>query len=429
MATPRTAVHAPEGVSMDTFEELESNVRYYCRRWPAVFSTAHGSTITDENGVSYLDFFAGAGALSYGHNNPIFVEVAIDHLRAGKVLHSLDTFTVEKRRFLEALQRHILIPRQLDMVVQTVGPTGATAVEAALQLAQRITGNRGVVGFAGGYHGMTYRTASISASLAGRETSAHLKDFVALPYVENVSDQDLELLSRTLRGDVNGQRIGALIIEPTQGEGGARPFDPAYLRAIREQCRELGVLVIADEVQAGVGRTGPFFSFEGTGLDPDIVCLSKSISGLGLPMAINLVRRELDTWAPGEFSGTFRGNNLAFATSAAMLETYWADCNLEKGTESRGHIVRSTLEELAREFGRGTFKVRGNGLLQGLDVADTELATNISKAAFERHLIVETCGAGDTTVKMLPPIVIDDDELTDGLARLGDSVAQAISLR
>jgi diaminobutyrate-2-oxoglutarate transaminase len=414
---------------MDTFEELESNVRYYCRRWPAVFSTAHGSTITDENGVSYLDFFAGAGALSYGHNNPIFVEVAIDHLRAGKVLHSLDTFTVEKRRFLEALQRHILIPRQLDMVVQTVGPTGATAVEAALQLAQRITGNRGVVGFAGGYHGMTYRTASISASLAGRETSAHLKDFVALPYVENVSDQDLELLSRTLRGDVNGQRIGALIIEPTQGEGGARPFDPAYLRAIREQCRELGVLVIADEVQAGVGRTGPFFSFEGTGLDPDIVCLSKSISGLGLPMAINLVRRELDTWAPGEFSGTFRGNNLAFATSAAMLETYWADCNLEKGTESRGHIVRSTLEELAREFGRGTFKVRGNGLLQGLDVADTELATNISKAAFERHLIVETCGAGDTTVKMLPPIVIDDDELTDGLARLGDSVAQAISLR
>lgn len=414
---------------MDTFEELESNVRYYCRRWPAVFSTAHGSTITDEHGVSYLDFFAGAGALSYGHNNPVFVEVAIDHLRAGKVLHSLDTFTVEKRRFLEALQRHILIPRQLDMVVQTVGPTGATAVEAALQLAQRITGNRGVVGFAGGYHGMTYRAASISASLAGRETSAHLKDFVALPYVENVSDDDLELLARTLRSDVNGQRIGALIIEATQGEGGARPFDPAYLRAIREQCRERGVLVIADEVQAGVGRTGPFFSFEGTGLDPDIVCLSKSISGLGLPMAINLVRRELDTWAPGEFSGTFRGNNLAFATSAAMLETYWADCNLEKGTESRGHIVRSTLEELSREFGRGTFKVRGNGLLQGLDVGDAELATDISKAAFERHLIVETCGAGDTTVKMLPPIVIDEDELTDGLARLGDSVAQATSRR
>lgn len=414
---------------MDAFAELESNVRYYCRRWPAVFSTSKGSTITDEHGVEYLDFFAGAGALSYGHNNPIFVEVAIEHLRAGKVLHSLDTFTVEKRRFLEAMQRHVLIPRQLDMVIQTVGPTGATAVEAALQLAQRITGRRGVVGFAGGYHGMTYRAASVSASLAGRETSAHLGDFVALPYVENVGDEDVELLARTLRSDVNGQRIGAVIIEPTQGEGGARPFDPAYLRALREQCRELDIIVIADEVQAGVGRTGPFFSFEGTGLDPDIVCLSKSISGLGLPMALNLVRRDLDTWSPGEFSGTFRGNNLAFATSAAMLESYWTDSNLEKGTEQRGHLVHEALGELATQYGNGTFKVRGNGLLQGIDVGDTELASNISKAAFERHLIVETCGAGDTTVKMLPPIVIEEDELLDGLARLNDAFAQATSLR
>jgi diaminobutyrate-2-oxoglutarate transaminase len=310
-----------------------------------------------------------------------------------------------------------------------VGPTGATAVEAALQLAQRITGNRGVVGFAGGYHGMTYRAASISASLAGRETSAHLRDFVALPYVENVSDDDLELLERTLRGEVDGQRIGAVIIEPTQGEGGARPFDPAYLRALREQCRELGVLVIADEVQAGVGRTGPFFSFEDSGLDPDIVCISKSISGLGLPMALNLVRRELDAWTPGEFSGTFRGNNLAFATSAAMLETYWSDSSLEKGTERRGEMIHSTLENLADQFGKGSFTVRGNGLLRGLDVGDTDLATNISKAAFERHLIVETCGAGDTTVKMLPPLVIEEDELSEGLNRLSDAVALATSLR
>ena len=195
---------------------------------------------------------------------------------------------------------------------------------------------------------MTYRAASISASMAGRETSAHLKDFVALPYVANVTDADLELLARTLRGDVDGQKIGAVIIEPTQGEGGARPFDPAYLRAIREQCSELGILVIADEVQAGVGRPGPFFSFEGSALDPDIVCLSKSISGLGLPMAMNLVRRELDTWAPGEFSGTFRGNNLAFATSATMLETYWSDAELEKATEQKGLVVRNSLQHMAK---------------------------------------------------------------------------------
>jgi diaminobutyrate-2-oxoglutarate transaminase len=414
---------------VNSFDELESNVRYYCRRWPAVFSSAQGSVITDEDGVEYLDFFAGAGALSYGHNNPLFVEVAIEHLRSGRLLHSLDTFTPEKRTFLDTIQRTILAPRQLDMVVQTVGPTGATAVEAALQLAQRLTGHRAVLGFEGGYHGMSYRAASISASMAGRETSAHLKDFVALPFVQHVGDADIELLEATLRTPVNGQPIGVVIIEPTQGEGGARAFDPAYLSAIRRITRELGILVIADEIQAGVGRTGPFFSFEGSQLDPDVICVSKSISGLGLPMAINLVRRSLDTWNPGEFTGTFRGNNLAFATSATMLENYWSDSTLEKNTEQFGHTVRTALESIADSFGAGGFSVRGNGLLCGLAVGDTELASAISRNAFERRLIVETCGPGDTIVKLLAPLVIEPEQLDEGLTRLALAVEEACSVR
>ena len=412
---------------VNPFEELESNVRYYCRQWPAVFSTAHGATITTEDGTEYVDFFAGAGALSYGHNNPLLVEVALEHLRQGKILHSLDTKTVEKRRFLEAMERYVLAPRHMNMVIQTVGPTGATAVEAALQLAQRVTGHRGVVGFSGSYHGMTYRTASISASMAPRALVAHVKEFVALPYVAQVTEDDLTLLDAALETTFDGQRVCAVIIEATQGEGGARPFDPLYLRAVRERCSERGVLLIADEVQAGVGRTGSFFSFEGSGLDPDIICLSKSISGLGLPMALNLVRRELDEWTPGEFSGTFRGNNLAFATSATMLETYWADAELEKSTEQRGALVRTSLEAIAEEYGDGTFHVRGNGLLYGLDVANTGLAASIAAAAFARQLIVETCGAGDTTVKLLPPIVIDDEVLVEGLTRLRDAVASVLS--
>jgi diaminobutyrate-2-oxoglutarate transaminase len=265
--------------------------------------------------------------------------------------------------------------------------------------------------------------------MAGRATSAHLKDFVALPFVANVTERDLDLLDATLRSPIDGQRVGAVIIEPTQGEGGARPFDPAYLRAIREITSELGIVVIADEVQAGVGRTGPFFSFEGSALDPDIVCVSKSISGLGLPMALNLIRRGLDTWAPGEFSGTFRGNNLAFATSAVMLETYWRDSNLEKGTEQRGLSVRAALEDMSSQFGRGSYVVRGNGLLCGLDVGDTQLAADIAEAAFARRLIVETCGAGDTTVKLLPALIIDEEQLAEGLARLGDAVAQVSAAR
>ena len=235
---------------MDTFEQFESNVRYYCRRWPVVFATSHGSTIFDEDSKAYLDFFAGAGVLSYGHNNPELVEVALSHLRSGKLLHSLDTFTVEKREFLSTFEELILKPRNMDMVVQTVGPTGATAVEAALQLAQRLTGKRAVLGFAGGYHGMSYRAASVSDSMAGRETVAHIGDFVALPFVRQMTNDDLDLLDRTLRAGVDGQKFGAILIEATQGEGGARAFDPAYLAALRSKATELGIMVIADEVQA-----------------------------------------------------------------------------------------------------------------------------------------------------------------------------------
>jgi diaminobutyrate-2-oxoglutarate transaminase len=392
-----------------------------------VFATASGSTITDEHGVEYLDFFAGAGALSYGHNNPVLVEVAVDHLRQGKLLHSLDTFTEDKRRFLSAIHDLILEPRQLDMVVQTVGPTGATAVEAALTLAQRITGKRAVVGFAGGYHGMSYRAASVSASMAGRETVAHLGAFVALPFVEHLTEGDLDLLDQALTSTIDGERVGAIIIEPTQGEGGARPFDPAYLSALRQIATAHDVIVIADEVQAGVGRTGPFFSFEGSNLDPDIICVSKSISGLGLPMAINLVRRSLDTWSPGEFTGTFRGNNLAFATSATMLETYWTTADQEKATEERGILVRNHLSAISEEFSGGEWQVRGNGMLSGLQVSSGDLADAICDAAFADRLIVETCGAGGKTIKILAPIVTSMEQLAGGLTRLRGAVASTLS--
>ncbi len=408
------------------FDQLESNVRYYCRRWPTVFTSARGPLITDEHGTDYLDFFAGAGVLNYGHNNPLFVDLAIEHLRSGKLLHSLDTFTEQKRDFLNAVHAHLLAPRQLDMVVQTVGPTGAMAVEAALQLAYRVTGKHGVVGFAGGYHGMSLAAASVSESMAPRPSVSHVGNFVALPFVEHLTDHDLTLLEETLRGTINGEGVGAIVIEPTQGEGGCRPFDPAYLAAVRTLATHYDVLVIADEIQAGVGRTGPFFSHEGTGLDPDIITVSKSISGLGLPMAINLVRTSLDAWRPGEFSGTFRGNNLAFATSAAMLTTYWQDDAFQKNTERQGAIVRDALTSLVEEFGPGRFKVQANGMLAGLNTFDTPIAEAISQAAFARQLIVEVCGRGDTIVKLLPTLIMTDDQLHDGLGRLHAAVADVM---
>lgn len=403
-----------DGVS--PFEELESNVRYYCRRWPTVFSSASGSRLVSETGRRYLDFFSGAGALSYGHNNPVLVDAAVDHLRSGRLLHSLDTYTPEKAALLRTIDGLVLGPRDLDMVVQFVGPTGATAVEAALRLAERITGGRRVIGFEGGFHGMTAGAAAVSASLAERDH----RDHVFLPFPEGCGEAELARLDAALSS--GGDPPGALIIEAVQGEGGARPFDPAYLGEVGRRCHAAGVVVIADEVQAGVGRTGPFFSFEGSGLDPDIICLSKSLSGLGLPMAVNLLRRDLDRWSPGEFTGTFRGNNLAFVTSAALLSTYWADRGLEQETRRRGAAIGDRLRDLADRRGIPPFSISGAGFLWGLSFEDPAAAGAVIAAAFRSGLIVEACGAGDRTVKLLPPLVIGDDELDEGLELLAQAV-------
>jgi diaminobutyrate-2-oxoglutarate transaminase len=420
----RRALDSSDGTGEATsvFEDLESNVRYYCRRWPAVFAKASGASIIDETGRTYIDFFSGAGALSYGHNSPFLLEVAIEHLRTGRLVHSLDTYTPEKRAFLEAFRDRILVPRGLDMVVQFVGPTGATAVEAALLLAEQVTGRRSKVAYEGSYHGMTAAAGSISESLGERDH----RGCVFLPFVEHCDDAAISRLESALATPIDGQLPGVLVIEPLQADGGARPFARDYLREVRRLCTNHGVVVVADEVQAGNGRTGPFFSFEGSELDPDIICLSKSLSGLGLPIALNLVRRDLDKWMPGQFTGTFRGNNLAFACAAAVIDRYWRDDALEATTARHGEFIRHALRSLAAEDRIAPFTVHGKGLIWGLHFGDCTIADAVATAAFQVGLIIETCGAGDT-VKLLPPLTIDDAELSRGLDRLAEAIRLTVA--
>jgi len=403
------------------FDELESNVRYYCRQWPAMFAYASGATLVDDTGSEFIDFFSGAGALSYGHNNPRLVEVAIEHLSSNRIAHCLDTHTPEKGALLESLRECVLEPRGLDMVVQFVGPTGATAVEAALKLAAKVTGRHATVAYEGGYHGMSAGAASVSGALNQHTVDSVDHPCVFLPFVDRYSETATSRLDVALQTPINGRLPGALIIEATQGEGGARSFDTDYLSEVRKLCTRHGVIIIADEVQAGVGRTGPFFSFEGSALDPDIVCLSKSLSGLGLPLAVNLIRRNLDQWAPGEFTGTFRGNNMAFSTANAMLQLYWRDEILTLSTLKREQELRGFLRELADNDCDIPFTVRGRGLLMGMDFDNTIVSAAISDAAFRVGLVVETCGPRQATVKLLPPLLIADGEFAEGLDRLGQA--------
>ncbi|MBF6361892.1 diaminobutyrate--2-oxoglutarate transaminase [Nocardia farcinica] len=405
------------------FDQLESNVRGYCRSWPAVFDTARGCVLRDEQGREYLDFFAGAGALNYGHNNPVLKRALLDYLARDGITHGLDMSTVAKRGLLEALRDLVLTPRGLDYKVQFPGPTGANAVEAALKLARKVTGRHAVLNFTNAFHGMSLGALSVTGNAAKRAgAGVPLPHATPMPYDGYLGDGDgLAWMARMLDDPSSGlDRPAAVIVETVQGEGGVNVAGAAWLRALAELCRTRGILLIVDDVQMGCGRTGPFFSFEAAGITPDIVTLSKSISGYGLPLALVLFRPELDQWAPGEHNGTFRGNNHAFVTARVALEHYWSDDALERGTAVKAATTRAALERIAAAVpGLG---VRGRGLVQGLVFADASRAAKVCRAAFDRGLLVETSGSMDEVVKLIPPLTVAEDELAHGLELLGAAV-------
>ncbi|MCC3311573.1 diaminobutyrate--2-oxoglutarate transaminase [Nocardia africana] len=398
------------------FETLESDVRGYCRVWPTVFDTARGAWLRDEQGREYLDFFAGAGALNYGHNNPILKAALLDYLSRDGLIHGLDMSTVAKRDLLEAMRDLILVPRGLDYKIQFPGPTGANAVEAALKLARKITGRATVVNFTNAFHGMTLGALAVTGNAAKRAgAGVPLPHVHPMPYDGYLGGVDeLAWIERMLDDTSSGvDKPAAVIVETVQGEGGVNIAGAAWLRRLAELVAARGILLIVDDVQMGCGRTGPFFSFETAGITPDIVTLSKSIGGYGLPMALVLMKRELDQWAPGEHNGTFRGNNPAFVTARVALEEYWRDDRLELATLARGERVRAGLARVADAV--GGLSTRGRGLVHGLVFDDASEAGKVSRVAFEEGLLVETSGANDEVVKLLPPLTITDFELDHGL--------------
>jgi diaminobutyrate-2-oxoglutarate transaminase len=410
---------------MTIFEERESEVRSYCRSWPAVFDRAAGSWLYDENGRGYLDFFTGASALNYGHNNPALKRALIDYLTEDRVVHSLDMYTVAKRDFLTVFDELILRPRGLDYRVQFPGPAGTNAVEAALKLARKVTGRTEVITFSNAFHGMTLGALSVTGSQLHRGgAGVPLRHAVPLPFDDgqDSGERAAATLERQLQDSgTEPDQVAAAIVETVQGEGGINVARTEWLRALAELCRRRGMLLIVDDVQMGCGRTGPFFSFEPAGIKPDLVCLSKSLGGYGLPLAVTLIRSDFDIWKPGEHNGTFRGINPGFVTGAAALRGYWRDKALERGTLAKGRRVAAALAALAQSVS-GAVQPRGRGLVHGLAFQQGELASKAASVAFERGLLVETAGPDGEVIKLLPPLTISDADLDQGLALLAEAV-------
>jgi diaminobutyrate-2-oxoglutarate transaminase len=402
---------------MNIFEQLESEVRGYCRNFPAVFDTAKGAWMIDVEGRRYLDFFAGAGVLNYGHNPDRIKSALIDYLTRDGITHTLDMYSVAKQNLLERFHEVILQPRGLDYKIQFPGPTGTNAVEAALKLARKVTGRERVVSFTNAFHGMTLGSLAVTGNGFKRAgAGVPLNHTMSVPFDGYMGGgvDTLDYLEAMLVDDGSGlDTPAAVILETVQAEGGVNVASDKWLQRLRDITKAHGILLIVDDIQVGCGRTGGFFSFESAGIVPDIVTLSKSLSGYGLPLAMVLFRPELDQWAPGEHNGTFRGHCPAFITATAALD-YWKDSWLEKSVRAKGRLAVERLCKMVKNSGVKA-EVRGRGLILGLAFEDAELAGAISAACFERGLIIETAGINDEVLKLLPSLTISEDELVKGL--------------
>ncbi|MGY6563278.1 MAG: diaminobutyrate--2-oxoglutarate transaminase [Halomonadaceae bacterium] len=414
-----------------TLERLESNVRTYSRSFPVVFTKARNARLTDEDGREYIDFLAGAGTLNYGHNNPHLKQALLDYLDSDGIVHGLDFWTAAKRDYLETLEEVILKPRGLDYKVHMPGPTGTNAVEAAIRLARVAQGRHNIVTFTNGFHGVTMGALATTGNRKFREATGGipLQGSAFMPYDGYLGEHadTLDYFEKLLGDNSSGLDLpAAVIVETVQGEGGINVAGLDWLKRLERICRDHGILLIVDDIQAGCGRTGKFFSFEHAGITPDIVTNSKSLSGFGLPFAHVLMRPELDKWKPGQYNGTFRGFNLAFATAAAAMRKYWQDDTFERDVQRKGRVVEDRFQKIAAWISEQGVNAseRGRGLMRGIDVGNGELADKITAKAFEKGLVIETSGQAGEVVKCLCPLTIPDEDLLEGLDILEASVKE-----
>ena len=414
-------------MATDIFETRESQVRSYCMNWPATFEKAEGTYQFTEDGTRYLDFFAGAGALNYGHNHPELRDLVVDYVSNSGVTHSMDMKTPAKRKFLETFERNILEPRNLDYKVMFPGPTGTNTVEAALKLARKVTGRQHILSFTNAFHGMTLGALSVTGnSMKRKGAGIPLTNSSKIPY-DDYFDGDIPdfiWLEKVLEDSGSGvDKPAAVIVETVQGEGGLNAARMSWLKELSALLKRHKILLIVDDVQAGCGRTGTFFSFEEAGIVPDIVCVSKSISGYGLAMALTLFKSELDVWGPGEHNGTFRGNNLAFVTGARALELFWSDDSFQKELAGKIEELHAGMAKIAEHVKGAT--VRGRGFLSGIWFPEPDTAGKVAAEAYKRNMLLETSGPQDEVVKLMPPLTINAEDLQKGLEILEDSVLAA----
>ncbi len=413
----------------DIFERKESNVRSYCRSFPTVFDRALNAELFSK-GERYVDFFAGAGVMNYGHNNPYIKGKILDYLSEDNIIHGLDMFTVAKQTFIETFDEKILQPRGLDYKFMFCGPTGTNVVESALKLVRKKTGRTNVIAFTGAFHGMSLGSIAMTSDKSSRAgASVPLNNVTFLPYSNRLGgyEKSLEYIQWMLEDDHSGlDKPAAMFLEPIQAEGGINVADIEWLKGIRALCDKHDILMVCDEIQVGVGRSGTYFAFERAGIVPDFVMLAKSLSGFGLPFSLLLMKPEHDMFKPGEHNGTFRGNQLGFVGAIAGIE-YLLDNDLLGSVNKNAKIIEDFIKtNILPIDNRLTY--RGIGMIWGIDFTDIDpaLSLDVMKKCFEKNLIIERAGTSDSLVKIMPPLTINEPVLMEGLKILEASIKEVL---
>ena len=406
-------------------EQYESNVRSYCRKWPATFATSKGPFMYDEDGKRYIDFFDGAGTLNFGHNNDFIKQRLIDYLASDGIIHALDMTTSAKAEFIQTLQERVLEPRGLTYKVAFPGPTGTNANELALKFARKATGRNEVWALQGAFHGMTLGALALTSDSYSRAGAGvplvgtrHMPAPYTLPGLDPIA-----YMEAVLADDHSGVSTpAAIIVETTQAEGGIQVLPTQYLKDLRTFCTKHGIVLIVDDIQVGNWRTGTLLSFERAEIKPDIVTLSKSLSGIGTPFAATLVAPELDVLGPGEHNGTFRGNQLGMVGAKAAIE-FALDTDFVPQLEAKLPVMAELVEGIAQKHGASA---RGIGMIWAIELGDGKLVLDTIHKCFDRGVVLEACGRNDSALKLMPALITSEEVLREGMGVIDEVLGEVL---
>jgi len=416
----------------------EGSAVSYPRGMPMAPRRAKGATVEDVDGNIYIDFFAGAGVMAVGHSNPEVIEAVKKQLL--DLTHALDFPNPSRRALVDALLR--VLPKGVSRVFFG-GPTGSDAVESAVKLAKYNTGRYPMIAFQGSYHGMTAGALSLCSGLSFKEDFLPLipeVHFVPYAYCyrcafgKKPESCDLDCaryLDYILEDPHSGVgKPAAVIVEAIQGEGGSIVPPEQFIPRIRDICNKRGVLMIDDEIQTGLCRTGKMFACDHTATIPDVMTMSKALGGVGLPISAVAYKEELNTLPRGKHIGTFRGNVIAYAAGAAALD-FMVKNKLTEHALNLGELMLSMLKEIEKDS-KIVGEARGKGLMLGVELVKDkatkepapELATGVRTLCHRRGLLIEIGGHYDNVARFLPPLVLTEELARKGIEIFADSVRE-----